>query len=384
MARIKHYNHDTQQWEYSDVSYSIQQGSNIDYEEVNNLINDAIKDKANRSEVEAHVADKNNPHSVTVSQIGAAPATHNHTKSQITDFPTSMPASDVYAWAKAATKPTYTANEVGAITQDELNTHTTNKSNPHGVTLAQLGLTATAAELNTLDGITATTAELNYVDGVTSNIQTQLNAKANDFSIELYNGNSGNPQPVKFMTVNYSTCGSENGVAIKVSMVSGHGNGSSYAFLQDAIIKVTHTGSVEVDNFKYYGAETALDGTRQFGDIFWVIDTTNKIVDFYCLMGQYARLQMTPYKRVTYSTGGTITQYTSCAVYSSGEKVWANNSEIATKNSINEAISALNIFSAGTSAPTNTKLLWIDTTATTGGLKYYNGSSWVHVPVAYT
>jgi len=39
-------------------------------------------------------------------------------------------------------------------------------------------LTATAAELNTLDGITATTAELNYSDGVTSNIQTQLDAKA--------------------------------------------------------------------------------------------------------------------------------------------------------------------------------------------------------------
>jgi hypothetical protein len=39
-------------------------------------------------------------------------------------------------------------------------------------------VTATAAELNILDGVTATTAELNYVDGVTSNIQTQLDAKA--------------------------------------------------------------------------------------------------------------------------------------------------------------------------------------------------------------
>lgn len=38
-------------------------------------------------------------------------------------------------------------------------------------------LTATAAELNTLDGITATTAELNYTDGVTSAIQTQLDSK---------------------------------------------------------------------------------------------------------------------------------------------------------------------------------------------------------------
>ena len=44
--------------------------------------------------------------------------------------------------------------------------------------LQNFGLTATAAELNTLDGITATTTELNYVDGVTSNIQTQLDAKA--------------------------------------------------------------------------------------------------------------------------------------------------------------------------------------------------------------
>lgn len=38
------------------------------------------------------------------------------------------------------------------------------------------GITATTAELNIMDGVTATTAELNYTDGVTSNIQTQLNS----------------------------------------------------------------------------------------------------------------------------------------------------------------------------------------------------------------
>lgn len=46
------------------------------------------------------------------------------------------------------------------------------------VTLASLGVTATAEELNKLDGCTATVTELNYVDGVTSSIQTQLNGKA--------------------------------------------------------------------------------------------------------------------------------------------------------------------------------------------------------------
>ena len=40
------------------------------------------------------------------------------------------------------------------------------------------GLTASKDELNKLDGVTATTAEINHTDGVTSNIQTQLNAKA--------------------------------------------------------------------------------------------------------------------------------------------------------------------------------------------------------------
>ena len=45
-------------------------------------------------------------------------------------------------------------------------------------TLASLGITATAEELNKLDGVTATTQELNYIDGVTSNIQTQLDNKA--------------------------------------------------------------------------------------------------------------------------------------------------------------------------------------------------------------
>ena len=36
------------------------------------------------------------------------------------------------------------------------------------------GVTATTAELNVLDGVVATTEEINHVDGTTSNIQTQL------------------------------------------------------------------------------------------------------------------------------------------------------------------------------------------------------------------
>ena len=85
----------------------------------------------------------------------------------------------------------------------DLTSHTSNKSNPHNVTLAQLGVTATASELNKMDGITATTAELNimdgvtattaeinYLDGVTASIQTQLNAKAASSHTHNYAGSS--------------------------------------------------------------------------------------------------------------------------------------------------------------------------------------------------
>ena len=38
---------------------------------------------------------------------------HTHTKSDIKDFPSSLPASDVYSWAKASSKPSYSKSEVG-------------------------------------------------------------------------------------------------------------------------------------------------------------------------------------------------------------------------------------------------------------------------------
>lgn len=60
----------------------------------------------------------------------------------------------------------------------DLTNHTSNKANPHNVTLSQLGVTATAAELNTMDGVTVTASEINALDGVTENIQTQLDSKA--------------------------------------------------------------------------------------------------------------------------------------------------------------------------------------------------------------
>ena len=41
------------------------------------------------------------------------------------------------------------------------------------------------------------------------------------------------------------------------------------------------------------------------------------------------------------------------------------------------------VFAAQSAAPEDTAVLWIDTTAKTGGLKYFNGLAWVPVPVIW-
>ena len=81
---------------------------------------------------------------------------------------------------------TVSASDINSVTTkaptaDPTFTGTATAPTINASTALQIGgaaITSTAAELNILDGVTATAAELNYVDGVTSNVQTQINTKA--------------------------------------------------------------------------------------------------------------------------------------------------------------------------------------------------------------
>lgn len=122
-----------------------------------------------------------------------AAASHTHTKSQITDFPTSLPASDVYAWAKANTKPSYSWNEItGKPSSFTAASHTHTKSqitdfpsslkNPTSLTIQGNG-----TALATYDGsaaktvnITKSSVGLGNVDNTADSAKTV--AKANQLT----------------------------------------------------------------------------------------------------------------------------------------------------------------------------------------------------------
>jgi len=64
----------------------------------------------------------------TPQQVGAAPEIHKHSKNDITDFPESLPASDVYSWAKQSSKPAYSYSEVGAEQAGAVDSHNASPS----------------------------------------------------------------------------------------------------------------------------------------------------------------------------------------------------------------------------------------------------------------
>ena len=80
----------------------------------------------------------------------------------------------------------------------------------------------------------------------------------------------------------------------------------------------------EVYKYVQMASGTVDDLETYYGDVYYVIDSTNKTVNFYILCGQYASSQFTPFTKIGSTTTSGITQYSGTATYySSGTKVWA-------------------------------------------------------------
>lgn len=120
-----------------------------------------------------HIANTTTAHGVTGAVVGT---TNSQT---LTNKAISGSANTLTNIAQASV-----TNLVTDLSNKAASSHTHTLANVTDVTASAAevnildGVTASTAELNLLDGVTATTAEINYIDGVTSNIQTQLDAKA--------------------------------------------------------------------------------------------------------------------------------------------------------------------------------------------------------------
>lgn len=89
--------------------------------------------------------------------------------------------------------------------------------------------------------------------------------------------------------------------------------------------------------------------------------------------------------QIYYRTPAELLNDISAAAKSTVESLSSDVSSAKSSiNNLNTTINNLpkNIFYVGKTAPTDKKLLWIDTTSNSG-LKYYNGSAWVTMPVCW-
>lgn len=103
------------------------------------------------------------------------------TKSKISDFPTSMPASDVYAWAKASTKPTYTKAEIGLGNVD--NTADSQKSVKYATTS---GSATTTTKLQTYkQGSTTETYGTQYPLYAQWEDSSNLRLKVDNYTVKV-------------------------------------------------------------------------------------------------------------------------------------------------------------------------------------------------------
>lgn len=175
-----------------EVSASIQAESDVINSRIDNeveTLNGSISDVD--SKIDNHISNTSNPHEVTKAQVGLG----NADNTSDLDKPVSTAQQTALDGKvdKLTTQPTagtYTKviiNSQGQVTEGE----TLSESDIPSLHLTKIsdvtatasevnildGATVTTSELNVLDGITASTTELNYVDGVTSSIQTQIDGK---------------------------------------------------------------------------------------------------------------------------------------------------------------------------------------------------------------
>lgn len=128
---------DAQRWENKADATHRHKVADIDGLE--EIIGNQTTNKANQSDLAAHIQNQNNPHNVTKQQVGLGNVTNVEQASK-SDFQHHL---DNHNNPHSVTKAQVGLGNVMNVEQaskQEFNAHATNLNNPHGVTKSQVGL----------------------------------------------------------------------------------------------------------------------------------------------------------------------------------------------------------------------------------------------------
>ena len=196
-------------------------------------------DYADATDLNNHTSNSNNPHNVTLAQVGGAPAVHTHVVNDLTDKGTLATANHTHVTVDvtdlstnyaakshshtssdisdlgnyAAASHTHTESDITDLGNYSVSGHTHTESD-----ITDLGNYASATHshnLSDINNISATTTEINYLSGVTGNIQQQLNSLttsgttltladlggASSTDLSNHTGNTNNPHLVTYTQV---------------------------------------------------------------------------------------------------------------------------------------------------------------------------------------
>jgi len=203
-------------------------------------------------------------------------------------------------------------------------------------------LTATAAELNILDGATLSTTELNYLDGVTSSVQEQINGKVDSSLLGANNGvatlDSGGKVPssqlpsfVDDVIEAYIVSGS---TALSSGWLSKTSSGSALTPESDKIYVILSDGDYKNKTYRW-GGSTYVEISESPGA---ASESAAGIIEIATQSetntGTDDTRAITPLKLATYTSGmvkKTIVNQTSALTSTSGICLWSFTNPFSTK-----------------------------------------------------
>lgn len=180
--------------------------------------------------------------------------------------PTSLPASDVYSWAKKSTKPSYTASEIGTYTTSEIDTKLGTKQN----TIDSNNKLSYSLLKDTPTNLSSFTNDSGYA--TTSQIPTKLSQLKNDNRNMYMNSASWVNSPqlpstgLYILKVRNSNINGIGGGYINLGLVNYDGNSAYWSVYfggQNYRVYITTSGGV---NFQLWTGNSVanLSGTTYY------------------------------------------------------------------------------------------------------------------------